>query len=128
MSVFSKSNAKKMVLASVLLVGMSGVLSACSKEEHHEVSAVDKVEEAQEIALANAPEPVIVDLPEATAASTDEQAADGTATDEASAEGAEGTATPEDMEKEADAIEEAASLGEPVPSDVVDGGTEEAAQ
>ncbi|WP_227429276.1 hypothetical protein [Psychrobacter sp. I-STPA6b] len=127
MTVFTNTNIKKALLSVAVVLGMSTLMTACSKE-HHEVPAVDKVEEAQEIALANAPEPVIVDLPEATAASTDEQATDGTATDEASAEGAEGTATPEDMEKEADAIEEAASLGEPVPSDVVDGGTEEAAQ
>ncbi|WP_230657172.1 hypothetical protein [Psychrobacter sp. I-STPA10] len=116
MSVFTKSstNVKKIAVVAAFIMGSSMVLSACSKEEHHEVPAVDKVQEAQELALANAPEAEIVELP---TAEVTEDAGEATATDATTDEAATQDADSSETELEkADAIEEAAALGEPAPS------------
>lgn len=126
MTVFNKANAantKKIVLASAVLLGMSAVLSACSKDEHHEVSVVDKVEEAQALARANAPEPEIVELPVAQAPADAEATTDAT-TDTAANTTADATtqdmANAESPAVAAEADTEAASLGEPAPSSATD--------
>ena len=128
MSVFTKSltNSKKIAITSALIMGASMLLNACSKEEHHEVSVIDTAKEAEELALANAPEAEIVELPEADAAAADSET-DATATDatteEAAAQDADSSET--ELEK-TDAIEEAAALDEPAPSSATDTTTESA--
>lgn len=57
-----QSSGRTLTLLSVML-STSLALTACSSgEEHHEASAVDKVEEAAEMAKKNAPEPVKLEL------------------------------------------------------------------
>lgn len=107
-------------LVSVML-GAALTLTACGDKDH-EVKAVDRVDEAAELARANAPEPEplaaedIAEVePAADAATTEEGATDAPATEEAAAET---TADAEAEASEATATEEAAE--EPA--------TEEAAQ
>lgn len=108
-------------LVSVVL-GAALTLTACGDKDH-EVKAVDRVDEAAELARANAPEPeplAAEDIAEvepaaADAATAEEGATDAPATEEAAAET---TADAEAEASEATATEEAAE--EPA--------TEEAAQ
>ena len=128
MSVFTKSltNSKKIAITSALIMGASMLLNACSKEEHHEVSVIETAKEAEELALANAPEAEVVELPEADAAATDAAAGEATAeatTEEAAAQDADSSET--ELEK-VDATEEAAALDESAPSSATDTTTESA--
>lgn len=124
MSIFTKSstNVKKIAVVAAFIMGSSMVLSACSKEEHHEVPAVDKVQEAEELARANAPEAEIVELPTAEVTETEGEATDtDTATDATTEEAtAQDTDSSETELEKADAVEEAAALGEPAPSSATD--------
>ena len=112
-----KVAARTTTLVSVML-GATLTLTACGSKDH-EVKAVDKVDEAAELARANAPEPEplaaedIVEVePAADTATAEEGATDAAATDEAaaeatpSAEATDATATAE--APEAPATEEAA--------------------
>ena len=128
MSIFTKpsTNAKKVAVVAAFIMGSSMVLSACSKEEHHEVPAVDKVQEAEELARANAPEAEIVELPTAEVTETEGEATD-TATDATTEEAtAQDTDSSETELEKADAVEEAAALGEPAPSSATDTDTDAA--
>ena len=108
MNMITKANTKKLVLSMAFIMGMGAVFSGCSKEEeHHEPTAVDKVHEAQELALANAPEPEIVELPTAAvtedAGETSDATADATANTNAdtAADTDTATASPEtELEKQ----------------------------
>ena len=74
-------------LSSAFIVAFSFGVSACSGgEEHEEVMAVDRVEEAAALAIENAPEAEDMKFPETAAM----PAADATATE------ADGTATAEE--------------------------------
>ncbi|MBH0063914.1 MULTISPECIES: hypothetical protein [Psychrobacter] len=79
-------------LSSAFIVAFSFGVSACGGEEHEEVMAVDRVDEAAALAIENAPEaedmkfPETAAMPAADAAATE---ADGTATAE---EGTDATA------------------------------------
>ena len=72
-------------LSSAFIVAFSFGVSACGGEEHEEVMAVDRVEEAAALAIENAPEaedmkfPETAPMPAADATATE---ADGTATAE----------------------------------------------
>lgn len=77
---------KALALASVTFV--AATLSACGGGEHHEpVEAPDKVEEAAELARANAPEPEVIEFETTPAPQTD--MADSEASAETDAESSE---------------------------------------
>ena len=90
------------VLSSAFIVAFSFGVSACSGgEEHEEVMAVDRVEEAAALAIENAPEAEDMKFPETAAI----PAADATATE------ADGTATSEEG-TDATAMAETATTAE----------------
>lgn len=95
MSLIAQQNKQKSVgfrvatLASVML-GAAVTLTACGGGEHEEVKAVDKVEEAAEMARANAPEAEVLEFEE-TEAPTDTEATDADATEGDAAEGEDAT-------------------------------------
>lgn len=85
-------------LASVVL-GSSLLLTACGGGDH-QVKAVDKVEEAAEMAKANAPEPEVLEFDDSEVPVTTE---DGAATDESATEDSAEAA--DDAQEAADAEE-----------------------
>lgn len=108
--------AKSAWLASLVCIGALG-LSACG-EHHEEVKAVDKVEEAAELARANAPAPEKLDFdaPEAgavddAAPETAEQVAAQEATIEANDGGSLDNVDAEMAEENAQEAQEAAAEG-----------------
>ena len=71
-------------LSTALLVALGFSVSACSSDkegESHEVKAVDRVDEAAKLALANGPEAEEMDFPETAPMPATDMAADGTAVD-----------------------------------------------
>ncbi|MGO2996907.1 MAG: hypothetical protein ACTIDV_02660 [Moraxellaceae bacterium] len=85
-----KKTVLNMVLSTAFIVALGVGVSACSGgEEHEEVLAIDMVDEAAELARANAPEaedmefPETAPMPAADATATDGTEADATATAEA---------------------------------------------
>lgn len=71
-------------LSTALLVALGFSVSACSSDKEggsHEVKAVDRVDEAAKLALANGPEAEEMDFPETAPMPATDMAADGTAVD-----------------------------------------------
>ncbi len=107
-----KAAVRTTTLASVML-GAAITLTACGDKDH-EVKAVDKLEEAAELARANAPEPqplAAEDIVEVEpAAGTETVAAEEEATDPATDEAAE------EATSDTEATEEAATETEEAPA------------
>ncbi|MGP9518110.1 hypothetical protein [Psychrobacter sp. AOP7-C1-14] len=101
------------VLSTALIVALGVSVSACGGEEHEEVLAIDRVDEAAELAIKNSPPVEEMDFPEtapmpaADAAGTE---ADGTATAEA------GAADTESATAEATATDSADAAAAPTDS------------
>ncbi|MGP9556317.1 hypothetical protein [Psychrobacter sp. AOP7-A1-24] len=76
------------VLSTALIVALGVSVSACGGEEHEEVLAIDRVDEAAELAIKNSPPVEEMDFPETAPMPATDAAgteADGTATAEAGA-------------------------------------------
>lgn len=116
------------VLSTAFIVALGAGVSACSGgEEHEEVLAIDMVDEAAELARANAPEaedmefPETAPMPAADAAPADGTEADATATAEA------GTADTSMADATTPATESADTAAAPAATDSADTATPEAA-
>ncbi|PNK60392.1 hypothetical protein [Psychrobacter sp. FDAARGOS_221] len=115
-------NVHRMFSAPALVLGTALLLTACGGSDEHEVKAIDKVEEAAELARANAPEPEPLNLEdietvpaaegEADAEAGTDAEADADATDAADAEADVATAEAADTAEEQPAMEEATEAAE----------------
>jgi|28_taG_2_1085356.scaffolds.fasta_scaffold00136_28 hypothetical protein len=116
------------VLSTAFIVALGAGVSACSGgEEHEEVLAIDMVDEAAELARANAPEAEDMEFPEtAPMPAADATAADGTEAD-ATATAEAGTADTNMADATTPATESADTAAAPAATDSADTATPEAA-
>ena len=107
------------VLSTAFIVALGAGVSACSGgEEHEEVLAIDMVDEAAELARANAPEAEDMEFPEAAPMpAADATAADGT---EADATAEAGTADTSMADATPPATESADTAAAPAATDSAD--------
>ena len=107
------------VLSTAFIVALGAGVSACSGgEEHEEVLAIDMVDEAAELARANAPEAEDMEFPEtAPMPAADATAADGT---EADATAEAGTADTSMEDATTPATESADTAAAPAATDSAD--------
>ncbi|WP_019672603.1 hypothetical protein [Psychrobacter lutiphocae] len=106
------TTARRLLTVPSLMLGAALVLTACGGNEH-QVKAVDKVEEAAELAKANAPEPEPLELDEVEVVAPADEAEDGDeveATDDAEATDVE--ATDSEVTEEAVSVDAEASQTE----------------
>lgn len=114
------------VLSTAFIVALGAGVSACSGgEEHEEVLAIDMVDEAAELARANAPEAEDMEFPEtAPMPAADATAADGTEVD-ATATAEAGTADTSMADATTPATESADTAAAPAATDSADMATSE---